>query len=178
MVVSKTISRMIARSSNNNYGCYYRHLSSSAWESYSFSPLSQDTTTYKTATTTTASSASASASASLCSSRLRSFSSAADDPSALKARFNERLQEERTKSLLGGGRDRIDKQHKRGSLTARERLDLLFDEGTFHELDAFKAHRCKEFGMGDESTQFPGDGVVTGHGRVNGRYVYAFSQGT
>ena len=160
---------MLARSYNNNHG-YYRHLSSSAW-SYSFSPLSQDTTPYKTTTTTTTAS-------SLFSSKLRSFSSSADDPSALKARFNERLQEERTKSLQGGGQDRIDRQHARGSLTARERLDLLFDEGTFHELDAFKAHRCKEFGMDDESTQFPGDGVVTGHGRVNGRYVYAFSQGT
>jgi hypothetical protein len=160
MVVSKTISRMLARSYNNNH-CY-RHLSLSA-RSSSFSPVSQDTT-YKTTT-------------SLFSSRSRSFSSSDDDPSALKSRFNKRLQEERTKSLLGGGQDRIDRQHARGSLTARERLDLLFDEGTFHELDAFKAHRCKEFGMDDETKLFPGDGVITGHGRVNGRYVYAFSQG-
>lgn len=117
--------------------------------------------------------------------RSRSFSSNDDsdsslneqDPSALKSKFKERLQEERSKSVLGGGQDRIDRQHARGSLTARERLDLLFDEGTFQELDAFKAHRCKEFGMDDETKQFPGDGVVTGHGRVNGRYVYAFSQG-
>ena len=99
------------------------------------------------------------------------------DPSMLKSIFKERLQEERAKSLLGGGQDRIDRQHAKGSLTARERLDLLFDEGTFQELDAFKVHRCKEFGMDDETKQFPGDGVITGHGRVNGRYVYAFSQG-
>ncbi|VEU37486.1 unnamed protein product [Pseudo-nitzschia multistriata] len=98
------------------------------------------------------------------------------DPSVLKARFKERLREERRKSLMGGGQDRIDRQHSRGSLTARERLELLFDEGSFQELDAFKTHRCKEFGMDDNKTQFPGDGVITGHGRVNGRYVYAFSQ--
>lgn len=88
----------------------------------------------------------------------------------LKSIFKERLQEERAKSLLGGGHDRIDRQHAKGSLTARERLDLLFDEGTFQELDAFKVHRCKEFGMDDETKQFPGDGVITGHGRVNGRF--------
>ena len=73
------------------------------------------------------------------------------------------------------GLDRIHRHHTRGSLTARERLELLFDDGTFQELDALKAHRCQEFGM--ETKQFPGDGVVTGHGKVNGRYVYAFSQG-
>jgi propionyl-CoA carboxylase beta chain len=77
---------------------------------------------------------------------------------------------------MGGGQKRIDKQHQKGSLTARERLELLFDEGTFHELDQLKAHRCHEFGMDDKN--FPGDGVVTGYGKVNGRFVYAFSQGT
>ena len=97
------------------------------------------------------------------------------DPSALKALFKERLQNERSKSLLGGGLDRIHRRHTRGSLTARERLELLFDDGTFQELDSLKTHRCQEFGM--ETKQFPGDGVVTGHGKVNGRYVYAFSQG-
>jgi propionyl-CoA carboxylase beta chain len=54
-------------------------------------------------------------------------------------------------------------------------LELLFDEGSFHELDQLKAHRCHEFGM--DQTKFPGDGIVTGYGRVNGRFVYAFSQG-
>lgn len=107
----------------------------------------------------------------------RSFSSSNEqDPAVLKSRFKEHLQEERQKSKLGGGQTRIDKQHAKGSLTARERLELLFDEGTFQELDAFKAHRCKEFGMDADDKQFPGDGVITGHGRVNGRYVYAFSQ--
>lgn len=97
------------------------------------------------------------------------------DPAIHKLRFKERLQKEREMALLGGGLKRISRQHERGSLTARERLDLLFDDGTFHELDQLKAHRCTEFGMEDKS--FPGDGVVTGHGLVNGRYVYAFSQG-
>jgi acetyl-CoA carboxylase carboxyltransferase component len=96
------------------------------------------------------------------------------DPSMLKSKFKERLQVDRTKSLLGGGQDRIDRQHAKGSLTARERLEILFDEGTFQELDAFKTHRCTEFNM--EKTQFPGDGVITGYGKVNDRYVYAFSQ--
>ena len=78
-------------------------------------------------------------------------------------------------SNVGGGLQRIQRQHERGSLTARERLDLLFDAGTFQEVDQLKAHRCTEFGMADK--QYPGDGIVTGHGLVNGRHVYAFSQG-
>jgi hypothetical protein len=98
------------------------------------------------------------------------------DPSVLKLKFKERLAEERKAALMGGGQKRIDKQHQKGSLTARERLELLFDEGTFHELDQLKAHRCHEFDMDDKN--FPGDGVVTGYGKVNGRFVYAFSQGT
>jgi acetyl-CoA carboxylase carboxyltransferase component len=98
------------------------------------------------------------------------------DPSVLKLKFKERLLAERNSAMAGGGQKRIDKQHSKGSLTARERLDLLFDEGTFHELDQLKAHRCHEFGM--EELNYPGDGVVTGYGKVNGRYVYAFSQGT
>jgi len=65
-------------------------------------------------------------------------------------------------------------QHARGKLTARERLDLLLDKGTFREYDALKSHRCQDFGMGD--VKMPGDGVITGHGYVNGRLVYAFSQ--
>lgn len=78
------------------------------------------------------------------------------------------------KIMLGGGQARIDKQHEKGKLTARERIDLFFDEGTFVELDQFVAHRCVNFGM-DKKT-LPGEGVVTGYGTVNGRLVYAFAQ--
>lgn len=80
----------------------------------------------------------------------------------------------REQSLLGGGTDRIASQHKKGKLTARERLHFLFDEGTFEEIGAFVMHRSKDFGM--ENQQFLGDGVVTGYGNINGRLVYAFSQ--
>jgi propionyl-CoA carboxylase beta chain len=97
-----------------------------------------------------------------------------NDPSVVKANFRKRLATEREKSLLGGGQDRIDKQHARGSLTARERIELLFDNNSFRELDALKSHRCTEFGM--EKRQFPGDGIITGHGLINNRVVYAFSQ--
>jgi len=100
----------------------------------------------------------------------------ANDPSAIKRIFQERLAQERQRSLEGGGRDRVEKQHSKGSLTARERIDLLLDAGSFRELDALKAHRCTEFGMADKT--FPGDGIVTGHGLINGRVVYVFSQGT
>lgn len=77
---------------------------------------------------------------------------------------------------MGGGEKKIAKQHARGSLTARERLDLLFDAGSFAEVDQMKVHRCQEFGMDKEENKIPGDGVVTGHGTVNGRRVFAFSQ--
>ncbi len=80
----------------------------------------------------------------------------------------------REQSLLGGGIDRIASQHKKGKLTARERLHFLFDEGTFEEIGAFVMHRSKDFGM--ENQQFLGDGVVTGYGNINSRLVYAFSQ--
>ena len=75
---------------------------------------------------------------------------------------------------LGGGQARIDKQHKDGKLTARERIDLLLDPGTFVELDKLKTHRCDDFGMGDK--KIPGDGVVTGYGLVDGRQVFVFAQ--
>ena len=75
---------------------------------------------------------------------------------------------------LGGGKERIQRQHESGKLTARERMELLFDAGTFEELDKFVTHRCRDFGM--EHQIVPGDGVVTGHGRVDGRVVYAFAQ--
>jgi propionyl-CoA carboxylase beta chain len=84
------------------------------------------------------------------------------------------LIELREKSKLGGGLDRIASQHKKGKLTARERIHFLFDEGSFEEIGAFVMHRSKDFGM--ESQQFLGDGVITGYGTINGRLVYAFSQ--
>ena len=99
-----------------------------------------------------------------------------NDPSLIKSHFREQLAKEREASLMGGGQERIDKLHARGSLTCRERLELLFDPGSFQELDQLKAHRCNEFGMGDEKNHIPGDGIVTGHGMINGRVVYAFSQ--
>lgn len=97
------------------------------------------------------------------------------DPSLIKLQFKERLAKEREQAQLGGGEKRIERQHERGSLTARERLELLFDKGSFQEVDQLKAHRCTEFDMTEK--KFPGDGIVTGHGMVNGRHVYAFSQG-
>jgi propionyl-CoA carboxylase beta subunit len=75
---------------------------------------------------------------------------------------------------LGGGEGRLRRQHDAGKLTARERIDLLFDTGTFEEIDKLVTHRCRDFGMADELV--PGDGVVAGHGRVDGRQVYAFAQ--
>jgi methylmalonyl-CoA decarboxylase subunit alpha len=84
------------------------------------------------------------------------------------------LRERKEKIQLGGGEARIQKQHEKGKLTARERLALLFDEGTFVELDTFVKHRCVNFGM--EKKEIPGEGVVTGYGMVDGRLVYAFAQ--
>ncbi len=75
---------------------------------------------------------------------------------------------------LGGGDARIDQQHAKGKLTARERIDLLVDEGTFVELSPFLEHRCTDFGLDEKKG--PGDGVVTGYGKVNGRPIYLFSQ--
>src|SRR5687767_4377543 len=75
---------------------------------------------------------------------------------------------------LGGGEDRLRRQREAGKLTARERIDLLFDPGTFEEIDKFITHRCRDFGMADQIV--PGDGVVAGYGRINGRLAYAFAQ--
>jgi len=75
---------------------------------------------------------------------------------------------------LGGGQERLDKQRAGGRLTARERIDLLFDTGTFEEVDKLVTHRCRDFGMADQIV--PGDGVVAGHGLVDGRQVFAFAQ--
>ncbi|MDR0578940.1 MAG: acyl-CoA carboxylase subunit beta [Candidatus Accumulibacter sp.] len=86
----------------------------------------------------------------------------------------ERLLERQAQARLGGGRDKIDRRHGEGRLTARERIDLLLDPGSFEEFDMFKTHRCHDFGM--ERTVYPGDGVVTGHGTVDGRIVYVYAQ--
>lgn len=84
------------------------------------------------------------------------------------------LDKKNAEALLGGGQKRIDAQHKRGKLTARERIDLLLDAGTFEEIGKFVMHRCKDFGM--EKEHYLGDGVITGYGKVNGRLIYVFSQ--
>ena len=97
-------------------------------------------------------------------------------PSAVKAAFSKRLEEEEARAELGGGEARIEKQHQKGKLTARERVESLLDEGSFREYDKLKGHRCVDFGMDGEGNQFPGDGVITGHGYINGRLVYVFSQ--
>ncbi|MEM8992007.1 MAG: acyl-CoA carboxylase subunit beta [Pseudomonadota bacterium] len=86
----------------------------------------------------------------------------------------EQLETRRVEARLGGGQRRIDAQHAKGKLTARERVALLLDEGSFEEYDMFVAHRCTDFGMA--GTSMPGDGVVTGWGTINGRQVYVFSQ--
>ena len=86
----------------------------------------------------------------------------------------QKLEEKRAQAQLGGGQARIDAQHKKGRLTARERIEALLDEGSFEELDAYVEHNCVDFGMQDQV--FPGDGVVTGSGTINGRMVFVFSQ--
>ena len=84
------------------------------------------------------------------------------------------LEAKRGEARKGGGKRRIDAQHKKGKLTARERIDVLFDEGSFEEWDMFVEHRCNDFGMAEEKV--PGDGVVTGFGTINGRLNFVFSQ--
>lgn len=86
----------------------------------------------------------------------------------------EQLEEKRRLARLGGGQKRIDTQHAKGKLTARERIDLLLDEDTFEEWDMFVEHRCTDFDM--DQQQVPGDGVVIGYGTINGRLVFVFSQ--
>ncbi|MBP2306769.1 methylmalonyl-CoA carboxyltransferase [Azospirillum melinis] len=85
-----------------------------------------------------------------------------------------KLESKRAAARLGGGEKRIAGQHAKGKLTARERIELFLDEGSFEEFDMFVEHRCIDFGM--ENQKVPGDGVVTGHGTVNGRLVFVFSQ--
>ncbi|RLB60806.1 MAG: methylmalonyl-CoA carboxyltransferase, partial [Deltaproteobacteria bacterium] len=84
------------------------------------------------------------------------------------------LEELNSKALEGGGQKRIDKQHDAGKLTARERVELLFDPGTFVELDRLVTHRCTDFGM--DQQKYLGDGVVTGWGLVDRRKVFVFAQ--
>lgn len=84
------------------------------------------------------------------------------------------LEEKRERARLGGGQKRIDTQHAKGKLTARERIDMLFDKDSFEEWDMFMEHRCTDFGM--ENEKIPGDGVVAGFGTINGRLVFVFSQ--
>ena len=86
----------------------------------------------------------------------------------------QQLEKKRAQARLGGGEKRIAAQHAKGKLTARERLEVLLDEGSFEEWDMFVEHRCNDFGMADQ--KIPGDGVVTGHGYINGRLVFVFSQ--
>ena len=85
-----------------------------------------------------------------------------------------RLEELRHEAKQGGGSERLQAQHDRGKLSARERLDLLMDEGSFVELDRFVTHRSSDFGLADK--KILGDGVVTGYGTIHGRLVYVFSQ--
>jgi propionyl-CoA carboxylase beta chain len=86
----------------------------------------------------------------------------------------EELEKRRENARLGGGLARIEAQHKRGKLTARERIDLLLDENSFEEFDMYVEHRCTDFGM--EKSKIPGDGVVTGWGTINGRTVFVFAK--
>jgi propionyl-CoA carboxylase beta chain len=86
----------------------------------------------------------------------------------------ELLKRKNAEAELGGGADRIAKQHEQGKLSARERVALLLDEGSFREIDRFVVHRTEDFGMGDK--KFLGDGVVTGSGLIDGRPVFVFSQ--
>ena len=86
----------------------------------------------------------------------------------------EHLKELRERAKLGGGAKRIETQHKKGKLSARERIEILLDEGSFEEFDMFKRHRCRDFGLEKES--YAGDGVITGHGTIDGRQVFLFSQ--
>ena len=85
-----------------------------------------------------------------------------------------KLHKLREKAKLGGGKERIERQHKAGKLTARERIDLLLDPGSFEEIDAFVTHRIHDFGM--EKNRILGDGVITGHGLIDGRPTYVFAQ--
>src|SRR6478736_8308201 len=87
----------------------------------------------------------------------------------------DKLEARRVRARAGGGKARVDAQHGRGKLTARERIELLLDKDSFEEFDMFVQHRCVDFGM-DKAEKIPGDGVVTGWGTVTGRTVFVFSK--
>jgi propionyl-CoA carboxylase beta chain len=87
---------------------------------------------------------------------------------------SKKLEDKISESKLGGGQKRIDSQHKKGKLTARERLELLLDTNSFEEIGGLVTHRSTNFGL--DKTKFLGDGVVTGYGTVNGRLIYVYSQ--
>ncbi|CAD5235151.1 unnamed protein product [Bursaphelenchus xylophilus] len=101
-------------------------------------------------------------------------SSYVPDSTNFALKVQKRIEETREKAALGGGQARIDAQHKKGKLTARERIQALLDPGTFREYDQFVEHTCTDFNMQKE--KYPGDSVVTGHGKISGRTVYVFSQ--
>src|ERR1700739_5020218 len=84
------------------------------------------------------------------------------------------LRRRNAEAEAGGGPERREREHKAGKLTARERIALLLDEGTFEELDKFVTHRCDDFGMQDQRP--PGDGFIVGFGRIDGRLAYTFAQ--
>ena len=86
----------------------------------------------------------------------------------------EELEQRHRRAEAGGGEARVERQHRAGKLTARERIDFLLDEGSFEEIDKFVVHRCTDFEMADN--RIPGDGVVTGYGRIEGRNEFVFSQ--
>src|SRR5262245_60911830 len=86
----------------------------------------------------------------------------------------DQLEARRAEARLGGGERRVAAQHGKGKLTARERVEVLLDEGSFEEYDMYVTHRCGDFGMAEQKVA--GDGVVTGWGTINGRQVYVFSQ--
>src|SRR3954469_25455979 len=99
---------------------------------------------------------------------------AATDWEALRQDQRERLAKITTVAFAGGGKDRVEKQHKAGKLTARERIELLLDPGSFVEVDRLGGHRTLDFGMG--ASHPPGDGMVTGYGQIDGRHVFVFAQ--
>ena len=86
----------------------------------------------------------------------------------------EELRRRHDAAEAGGGSERRERQHKEGKLSARERVELLLDEGSFEELDKLVTHRCRDFGMDEQIV--PGDGVVSGYGRIDGRLTYVFAQ--
>ena len=92
---------------------------------------------------------------------------------SIEGKFSE-LERRNALAEEAGGAERRERQHRDGKLSARERVELLLDEGTFEESDRFVTHRCTDFGM--ESQQIPGDGFITGHGRIHGRVVFVFAQ--